>query len=74
METAKATLARSGWIVISRATIAATVVHRPVRTIVRTENRVESREPMAEARSMVMDTGSILTPVSRASSPRTSCR
>jgi hypothetical protein len=40
----------------------------------RIEKRADSREPAAEAMNMVMDTGSIWMPVSRASRPITSCR
>jgi hypothetical protein len=36
--------------------------------------RVDSREPAAAARNMVIDMGSILMPVCRASRPSTSCR
>ena len=49
-------------------------VARPALVIDRTEYRVDRRDPIAAARNIAMDVGSILTPVSRASSPRTSCR
>ena len=41
------------------------VTIRPARTIVRTGNRFESREPTAEVRNIVIETGSILMPVSK---------
>lgn len=67
--------ARVGSTVASRPTIATTIVSRPARTMERTGNRLESREPIAEAMNIVMDTGSILMPVSSgSSSPSTSCR
>ena len=50
------------------------VTTRPVRTIVRTEKRFESRAPSAAVTNMVIEMGSILIPVWRALSPRTSWR
>ena len=50
------------------------MIARPARTMVRTGNRADSRDPTADARNIAIETGSILTPVSRASRPRTSCR
>ena len=49
-------------------------VHSPTRTIVRIGKRFDSREPSAEEMNIVIETGSILMPVSSASRPRTSCR
>ena len=57
-----------------RISTAITVVASPVRTIPRTVNRVDSREPAAAARNMVIEMGSILMPVCRAFRPSTSCR
>ena len=74
MDALNAPSARVGWIVASSATAATSVVHRPARTIARTVNRDDRREPTAEVMNMAMDTGSILMPVSRASRPRTICR
>ncbi len=64
----------SGWIVASSSTTATTVVVSPVRTMVRTGKRDDSREPAAEAMNMVIEIGSILMPVSSAFRPSTSCR
>ena len=50
------------------------VVHNPARTIDRIEKRADSREPNADEMNIVIETGSILMPVSSASSPSTSCR
>ena len=50
------------------------VTTSPLRTIERTAKREDRREPVAAARNIVIETGSILTPVSRAESPSTSCR
>ncbi len=50
------------------------VITRPALTIDRTEKRPDSREPVADAMNIVIETGSILMPVSRASRPSTSCR
>ena len=45
------------------------MIHRPARTTVRIENLLASRAPTADATNMVIETGSILMPVSRASRP-----
>ncbi len=74
IDSAKAASLRVGWIVPRSTMMAASVIHRPERTMARTEKRLARRAPSAEATNMVMETGSILMPVSRASRPRTSCR
>ena len=50
------------------------VTTSPVRTIVRTGKRFDSLAPSPAVTSMVIEMGSILIPVSRASSPSTSWR
>ena len=50
------------------------MIARPARTIVRTGKRFDSRDPAAAVTNMVIEMGSILIPVSRASSPSTSWR
>ena len=46
----------------------------PARMMVRTAKRRTSRAPRAEVMNIVTETGSMRMPVSRASSPMTSCR
>ncbi len=74
MPRANPALESVGWIVASRISVPASVTTRPARTIVRTGNRLDNREPIAEVTNMVIETGSILMPVSRALRPRTSWR
>ena len=74
IDQAKLALSSSGSMVARSRTAATIDRSRPARTIDRIGKRPDRREPAAEARNMVIDTGSILMPVSRASSPITSCR
>ena len=74
IDQANAEESKVGSMVPSNIKMATALVMRPVRTMPRTENRLDSRDPSAAAMNMVMDTGSILIPVSSASRPRTSCR
>ena len=52
----------------------ARVTINPARTMVRTGNRLDKREPTAEVRNIVIETGSILMPVWNTVRPRTSWR
>ncbi len=74
IDTAKPASFSCGSIVATRMSAAPNVVHSPARTIVRIEKRFDSREPNADEMNIVIETGSILMPVSSASSPSTSCR
>ena len=74
MPRAKERSSSVGCTLTSRTKTPATVTQRPVRTIVRTAKRLDRREPNAEATNIVIETGIILMPVSRASRPSTSCR
>ena len=74
IETAKPASLSCGSIVATSTSAAPNVSHNPARTIVRIGKRFDSREPNAEAMNIAIETGSILMPVSSASSPSTSCR
>ena len=74
IDAAKARSLRSGVIVASSMNPATAVVARPALVMDRTAYRLDKRDPIAAARNMAMDVGSIFTPVWRASRPSTSCR
>ncbi|PBC76916.1 hypothetical protein BX265_1637 [Streptomyces sp. TLI_235] len=74
MANANEVSSRSGSMVASSQTIEASRTRKPIRTMVRGEAMRRSTEPPIEAISMVTDTGSSLSPVSKASLPSTTWR
>jgi hypothetical protein len=63
-----------GCTLASNQSVAAVTATRPARTSVRAENRAVSQEPATDERNIATETGSIRSPVSSVSRPRTSCR